>query len=76
MKRNIHYYERFFRFLVGAFITSLAFWGPESPWYLLGLVAVATSLAGYCPLYSILGISTIQQDNSTQGEDHSYFHPA
>ena len=34
------------------------FFGPESPWALLGLVPLLTGLIGSCPLYSLLGIDT------------------
>ena len=58
MVQNINDPERVIRFIVGAVITSLAFWGPHSPWFLLGLIPMATGFVGTCPLYSALGIST------------------
>jgi hypothetical protein len=56
--KNINDPERVIRFLAGAVITSLAFWGPQSNWFLLGLIPMATGLVGTCPLYTALGIST------------------
>ncbi len=58
MKKNIGQTERIIRVIVGLAITSLAFWGPKSPWALLGLIPVFTGLLGWCPPYAILGIST------------------
>ncbi|HUJ74250.1 MAG TPA: DUF2892 domain-containing protein [bacterium] len=58
MHANIHPWERMGRVAVGLAITSLAFWGPSSLWFLLGLIPVATGLVGWCPPYALLGIST------------------
>lgn len=55
---NIHPIERVLRVIFGAGITSLAFWGPQSLWFLLGIVPFLTGLTGYCPPYHLLGIST------------------
>jgi len=58
MTINIHKYERVVRIVAGAGISSLAFWGPQNYWFLLGLVPVVTGLIGWCPPYAMLGIST------------------
>lgn len=58
MKQNIHQIERVVRIVGGIGLTSLAFWGPTSYWFLLGLIPVATGLIGWCPPYALLGIST------------------
>ena len=58
MKKNVHPVERVVRVVVGLGLTSLAFVGPSNPWFLLGLIPVATGLLGWCPPYAILGIST------------------
>lgn len=58
MTTNIHPIERVVRVLVGLGLAAMAFWGPASPWFLLGLVPVATGLLGWCPPYTWLGIST------------------
>ncbi|MFK8138871.1 MAG: DUF2892 domain-containing protein [Bdellovibrionales bacterium] len=58
MKKNVHQYERIIRIGLGLIITSLAFWGPENMWFLLGLVPVGTGLVGWCPPYAIFGINT------------------
>lgn len=56
--KNEHTVERVIRVIAGVGIISLAFVGPKTPLAWLGLVPLLTGLAGTCPLYSILGIST------------------
>jgi len=58
MKINIGGHERVVRIVLGAGVASLAFWGPSNPWFLLGLIPVATGLIGWCPPYAMLGINT------------------
>lgn len=58
MKKNIGQFERIARILIGAFVVSLVFWGPESPWFYVGIVPILTGLSGWCPPYQLLGIST------------------
>lgn len=58
MKRNIGKIERVVRVAVGLGIVSLALVGPQSPWGWLGLIPIATGLAGWCPPYALLGINT------------------
>ena len=50
--------DRVLRVLVGLALLSLVFFGPKTLWGLVGLVPLATGLAGTCPLYSLLGIRT------------------
>ena len=58
MTKNIHHVERVARVVAGLVLTSLAFWGPSNPWFLLGLFPLATGLAGWCPPYSLFGFRT------------------
>lgn len=58
MQNNIHPVERKVRVIVGFIIASMAFWGPQSAWCLLGLIPAATGLLGWCPPYALLGINT------------------
>lgn len=58
MKTNIHPIERMIRIALGAFLVSLAFWGPRSPWFFLGAAPLATGILGWCPPYALLGINT------------------
>ena len=55
---NIHPVERAIRGVAGLVILSLVIWGPKSYWGLLGLLPLATAISGWCPPYSLLGIST------------------
>lgn len=58
MKINIHPVERIVRVVAGLGLASMAFVGPANGWFLLGLIPVGTGLLGWCPAYSLLGIST------------------
>ncbi|MGZ3687634.1 MAG: YgaP family membrane protein [Bdellovibrionota bacterium] len=58
MDKNLHPIERVIRVFGGAAVASLAFWGPKSSWYLLGLILVATGMLDWCPIYAALGLST------------------
>jgi hypothetical protein len=57
-KANEGTIDRVLRVVVGLGLISLAFIGPHSPWGWVGVVPLATGLAGFCPLYTLLGIST------------------
>ncbi|MCA9629559.1 MAG: DUF2892 domain-containing protein, partial [Myxococcales bacterium] len=37
---------------------SLVFVGPQVTWGWIGVVPLLTGLAGHCPLYRLLGVST------------------
>jgi hypothetical protein len=58
MKANEGTIDRLLRVLVGLAVLSLVFIGPKTPWGYLGLVPLVTGVVGWCPLYSILGISS------------------
>ena len=58
MKKNIGNIERIIRVAIGLIILSLTFVGPQSLWGLIGILPIATGLAGWCPPYAMLGIST------------------
>ena len=56
--RNEHGVERVIRVVLGVGLLSLVFVGPQTLWGLVGIVPLVTGLAGTCPLYSLLGVST------------------
>lgn len=58
MAKNEGMIDRVLRVVVGLVLLSLIFVGPQTWWGLVGLVPLLTGLAGYCPLYSLLGIRT------------------
>jgi hypothetical protein len=56
MNKNIRPCERVVRIVAGLAVASLAFWGPHSLWFLLGLIPAASGVIGYCPVYTKFGI--------------------
>jgi len=56
--KNEHKMERIIRVLVGLVLLSIVFVGPKTLWGLIGILPLVTGLAGTCPLYTLLGIST------------------
>ena len=66
MINNVGGIDRAIRLILGIFILSLIFWGPHSLWGLLGLVPLLTAMIGWCPPYSLLGISTCKRKTEEQ----------
>jgi hypothetical protein len=58
MTRNEASWDRGIRVAAGLLLLSLVFVGPKTPWGLVGLVPLFTGLMGWCPAYTIFGIST------------------
>jgi hypothetical protein len=58
MFHNAGVIDRASRIVLGIVLLSLVFIGPRTPWGYFGLVLLVTGLIGWCPLYSLLGIST------------------
>lgn len=58
MERNIGDVERVVRVVAGLGLLSLVFVGPQTLWGLIGIMPILTGLSGWCPPYSLLGIST------------------
>ena len=58
MKTNIGGIDRPLRIVVGLALLAwvLFFSGPVWAW--IGVVALATGLIGFCPLYTLIGINT------------------
>ena len=50
--------DRTLRIIVGATLISLVFVGPETSWGWVGLLPLVTGLVGYCPAYTVFGITT------------------
>jgi hypothetical protein len=50
--------DRAVRIVAGLVLLGLVFVGPKSMWGLAGGVLLLTGLAGWCPLYALLGLSS------------------
>jgi Protein of unknown function (DUF2892) len=63
MTRNIGNFDRLMRFLFGIALLSLLFIvdGPARFTGLFGLIPIATSVMGFCALYTLLGLNTIRE---------------
>ncbi|MBC3884447.1 YgaP family membrane protein [Undibacterium griseum] len=57
MKVNVGSIDRIVRIIVGLALIGWALAGGPL-WAWIGIVPLATSLFGFCPLYSILGLNT------------------
>lgn len=57
--KNVHPAERAIRAAVGILLLALVFVGPQTPWGWIGLIPLATSVWGTCPLYTVLHLSTL-----------------
>ncbi len=62
--RNEHDVERVVRIVLGLALLSIVFVGPQTMWGLIGVVPLATGLAGTCPLYSVIGFSTCPREGN------------
>lgn len=58
MKINEGTIDRAIRVIVGLVLISLVFIGPQSPWGWIGLIPLLTGLVGFCPMYTLFGMST------------------
>ncbi|HHI71686.1 MAG TPA: DUF2892 domain-containing protein [Rhodobacteraceae bacterium] len=59
LKKNVGNIDRIIRFVVGAALIIAYFvMDNASPWLLIGIIPLVTSLMSSCPLYSILGLNT------------------
>lgn len=58
MKTNEGKMDRIVRVVVGLFLMSLVFWGPQTAWGYIGLIPLFTGLVGFCPLYAVFGLTT------------------
>jgi len=56
--------DRILRVALGLGLLSMVVIGPQTLWGLIGLVPLATGLAGSCPAYTLLGINTCSMKNS------------
>jgi len=57
MKKNVGKTDRSIRIILGLGIAAVGIYF-DSWWGLLSIIPFATALAGNCPLYSLIGLST------------------
>lgn len=50
--------DRILRVILGVVLLSLTVVGPQTAWGWIGLLPLVTGIAGFCPLYRLLGINT------------------
>ncbi len=62
MNANEGSIDRIVRIIAGIILIALAFVGPQTPWGWIGVVPLVTGLLGWCPAYSIFGISTRKKE--------------
>lgn len=66
MKTNVGSTERVIRIILGLVLIGLAATGSIGLWGWLGVVPLATGLAGWCPPYAMFGISTCKMRNPSR----------
>ncbi len=64
MKANAGTIDRALRVIAGLVLVGLAVSGTIGMWGWIGVVPLVTGLIGFCPAYTILGISTCSMKNS------------
>ena len=58
MTRNEGKVDRAIRVVIGLALLALIVVGPKTWFGIIGLVPLITGLAGYCPIYTIIGVRT------------------
>jgi len=57
MKANVGSADRIIRFILGVIILALGFYF-KSWWGIVGIVPIITGFLNFCPVYSLIGVST------------------
>jgi hypothetical protein len=63
MKTNEGMKDRAFRMILGISLSGILIF-QNSAWALIGLIPFVTGVVGICPLYKLMGISTVEQENA------------
>jgi Na+/proline symporter len=61
MTKNVGSIDRVIRVIIGLVLLGLYFFGPQTPWGLIGIVPVLTAFVGFCPAYLPFKISTLKK---------------
>ena len=56
--KNVGRTDRIIRVIVGVLLIGNVFFALQHPIGWIGVILIATGIAGICPLYSLLGINT------------------
>ncbi len=68
MVKNVGSADKVIRWIVGLALLSIIYW-VDSPWRWIGLIGFIPILTGsinYCPLYSVIGVSTAKKEEQPQ----------
>ena len=58
MSTNVGSIDRIARVLIGVLLLTLTAMGTIGAWGWIGIVPIATAAFSFCPLYTLLGVST------------------
>ena len=61
MTKNLGSIDRVLRVILGLVLLGLYFFGPQTPWGLIGIIPILTATVGFCPAYLPLKISTLKK---------------
>lgn len=65
MKTNEGVIDRILRIVAGLALMGLTLTGTIGVWGWVGVVALATGLLGWCPLYTLLGINSCPMNSKS-----------
>lgn len=60
MVKNVNTVDQIVRIILGIALIAMVFIGPQTPWGWLGLILIVTGSMNFCPIYSMLGMSTFK----------------
>ena len=61
MKTNVGGVDKVARIVLGVALIGCGLAGIGAPWTIIGVVPLLTGLAGWCPLYPLLGINSCRK---------------
>ena len=61
MKTNVGGVDKVARIVLGVVLIGCGLAGIGAPWTFIGVVPLLTGLAGWCPLYPLLGINSCRK---------------
>ncbi len=61
---NIGKTDRIFRLVLGIALLTMTFIGPQTPWGWIGLIPLVTSVLCFCPVYSVIGFRSGDDDGT------------